>query len=183
MINWGRNENGSWKSHGKSTRFESRTRTFDIYLSGTVFSSSTSILIIQAGMSAPQILLSQENSRANIISVLALIPGTGAHIAALGTWAGALPNSVGVEREELRRRQGADLCSSVLQQGERRTKGQLPSGDVRPLIYVTLCKLQPTAFYIIPRVSAENGVSRNCIVCLEGTWDPDQVQQDLCHSS
>lgn len=67
--------------------------------------------------------------------------------------------------------------------GRAEHKGQLLSGGVRSLIYVTLCKLQPTAFYTIPLVSAENGVSHNCIVCLEGTRDPDQVQQDLCHSS
>lgn len=93
-----------------------------------------------------------------------------------------LPNSVGVEREELRPRRGSDLCGSMVQQGERSTKGQPLSGGVSSLIYVT-CKLQPTAFCTMPRVSAENGIAHNCIVCLEGTRDPDQVQQDLCHSS
>lgn len=76
---------------------------------------------------------------------------------------------VGVEREELRPSEGSALRSGVGQQGQLSTKGQPLAGGVRPLIYVTLCKPQPTAFYTILHVSAQNGVSHNCIVCLEGT--------------
>lgn len=106
------------------------------------------------------------------MSVLAATPGdrgTKAYTCVFSALAGTLPNLVGVEQEDLGPRQGSDLCSSTVQQSEPSTKGQRLSGGVRPLIYVTLCKLQPTAFYTIPRVSAENGVSHNCIVCLEGT--------------
>lgn len=106
------------------------------------------------------------------MSVLAVTPGdhgTKAYTRVFSTLRGTLPNLVGVEQEDIRPRQGSDLCGSMVEQSELSTKGQLLSGGVRPLIYVMLCKLQPTAFYTIPHVSAENGVSHNCIVCLEGT--------------
>jgi len=50
-------------------------------------------------------------------SVLALTPGdhgAEAYTPVLGTYGGTLPNSMGVEREELRPRQGSDVCSSMV---------------------------------------------------------------------
>lgn len=174
---------------GSLLGFESRAWTPDIYLSGTVISSSTSILFIQGSKAVspwvpPDIPQPIKSPCKHHLCVSSQPRQSWCRSQPTSPCCSSrnLPNSVGVEREELRPRRGSDLCGSMVQQGERSTKGQPLSGGVSSLIYVT-CKLQPTAFCTMPRVSAENGIAHNCIVCLEGTRDPDQVQQDLCHSS
>lgn len=153
---------------GSLLGFESRAWTSDISLSGTVISSSTSILFIQgfkAGMSTPWYSLA--NKIPLKTPCLCQLPGQ-----AILRQSPVLAAAAGtcLTRWELSRKScspdGAQ--TSVVQQGEPSTKGQPLSGGVSSLIYVT-CKLQPTAFCTMPRVSAENGIAHNCIVCLEGT--------------